>query len=147
MSVWNHIDQDEFELESLEQSLSADFDGEEDGNTADWDKDPILEQAIHYAQDQKYQPGMSKDKKSCEKEGCNAGGGQVRSLSQEKGCQVKVVMDPNEQQRSVVPHWSHFGIFWHDEDMEESCRKVLLIFDIIRRDFVQTVHTGAAHWV
>ena len=51
-----------------DESLSTDFiDGEEDGNAVDQDEDPILEQVIHYTQEQKYQPDSSKEKRAVRK--------------------------------------------------------------------------------
>lgn len=55
-------------LRVWDESLSTDFiDGEEDGNAVDQDEDPILEQVIHYTQEQKYQPDSSKEKRAVRK--------------------------------------------------------------------------------
>ena len=85
-------------LRVWDESLSADFiDGEEDGNAADQDEDHILEQVIHYTQEQKYQPDSSKEKRALRKRAATLVVDRGEVYLKRKGHRVKVVMDPKEQ--------------------------------------------------
>lgn len=129
MSVRDHIIQDELELEGLRWKSVRRFHqrwGRWQRSGPRWRPHFGASYPLHSGT--KVPAWFVKGKKSFEKEGCNAGGGQGRSLSQEEGASGEGCDGPQGTVKnpSVVPRWSHFRAFWHDKDMEESCRKVLL---------------------
>ena len=93
----------------------------------DEEVDQILDLAVDYAVRRSFPPGITKEK-SREKKSVNPRSWQGRSVFEEEGATSeggdrhwRAAMNPR-----VMPFWSYVRTLRYDENLEESCRAVLL---------------------